>query len=148
MLQTDAIRKSKTGFPWAHTSSARKFENTVADNQKSHTTVERYLQILNNRLIPRWAKRPALEIQPLEIKQWLKDSKREENLENPAVDKIRRVMNLVYNHGQTYGLIPRTEEANPMKFVRVKTQSEYEARIITPEQSFKILTAATPSGPV
>ena len=112
----------------------------LADDQKSHTTVERYLQILNNRLIPRWGKIAALEIQPLYM-QWLKASKREENLENPTVDKIRRVMNLVYKHGQTYGLIPRTEEANPMKFVRVKTQSEYEARIITPEQGFKILTA-------
>lgn len=56
-----------------------------------------------------------------------------------AADKIRRVMNLVFKHGQTYGLIPRTEEANPMKFVRVKTQSEYEAKIITPDQCFKIL---------
>ena len=30
----------------------------LADDQKSHTTVERYLQILNNRLIPRWGKSP------------------------------------------------------------------------------------------
>jgi len=73
--------------------------------------------------------------------QWLKASKRMENLENPTVDKIRRVMNLIFKHGQTYGLIPRTGEANPMKFVRVKTQSEYEAKIITPEQCFRILMA-------
>jgi integrase len=111
------------------------------DDQKSHSTVERYLQILNNRLIPRWGKTAALEIQPLDVKQWLKASKREENLENPTVDKFRRVMNLVFKHGQTYGLIPRGEEGNPMKFVRVKTQSEYEAMLITPEQGFKILMA-------
>ncbi len=116
-------------------------ELAEADDQKSHTTIERYLQILNNRLIPRWGNRPALEVEPLEIMQWLKASKRMENLENPTVDKIRRVMNLVFKHGQTYGLIPRTGEANPMKFVRVKTQSEYEAKIITPEQCFKILMA-------
>jgi integrase len=114
-------------------------ELAEVDDQKSHTTIERYLQILNNRLIPRWGKNAALEIQPLEIMQWLKASKREEKLENPTVDKIRRVMNLVFKHGQTYGLIPRSEEANPMKFVRVKTQSEYEAKIITPDQCFKIL---------
>jgi integrase len=116
-------------------------ELAEADDQKSHTTIERYLQILNNRLIPRWGNRPALEVEPLEIMQWLKASKRMENLENPTVDKIRRVMNLVFKHGQTYGLIPRTGEANPMMFVRVKTQSEYEAKIITPEQCFKILMA-------
>lgn len=102
--------------------------------------MERYLQILSNRLILRWGKRAALEIQPLDVMQWLKASKREENLPNPTVDKIRRVMNLVYKHGQTYGLIPRTEEANPMKFVRVNTQSEYEAIIVTPEEGFKILS--------
>jgi integrase len=113
----------------------------LADDQKSHTTVERYLQILNNRLIPRWGKTAALEIQPLDVMQWLKASKREENLENPTVDKFRRVMNLVFKHGQTYGLLPRSEEGNPMKFVRVKTQSEYEAMLITPEEGFKILMA-------
>ena len=32
------------------------------------------------------------------------------------------------------GLIPPTEEANLMKFVRVKTQSEYRAKIITPSR--------------
>jgi integrase len=111
------------------------------DDQKSHTTVERYLQILNNRLIPRWDKAVTLDIQPLDVKQWLKASKRQENLENPTVDKIRRVMNLVFKHGQTYGLIPRGDEGNPMKFVTVRTQSEYEAMIITPEQGFKILMA-------
>jgi integrase len=111
------------------------------DDQKSHTTVQRYLQILNSRLIPRWDKAVALDIQPLDVKQWLKASKRQENLENPTVEKIRRVMNLVFKHGQTYGLIPRGDEANPMKFVTVRTQSEYEAMIITPEQGFKILMA-------
>ena len=116
-------------------------ELAEADDQLSHTTIERYLQVLNNRLIPRWGNRPALEIEPLEIMQWLKATKRMENLENPTVDKIRRVMNLVFKHGQTYRLIPRTEEANPLKFVRVKTQSEYEAKVITPEQCFQILMA-------
>jgi hypothetical protein len=52
----------------------------------------RYLQILNHRLLPRWGKIATLEIQPLEVRQWLKASKRKENFENPTVDKIRRVM--------------------------------------------------------
>jgi hypothetical protein len=64
---------------------------------------------------------------------------RMENLANPTLDKIRRVMSLVYKHGQRYGLIPRTEEANLMRFVRCKTTSAYEGMILTPKQAFDVL---------
>ena len=49
-------------------------------------------------------------------------------------------MSLVYKHGQRYGLIPRTQEANPMRFVRCKTTSSYEAMILSPQQAFAVLT--------
>jgi integrase len=48
-------------------------------------------------------------------------------------------MSLVYKHGQRYGLIPRGQESNPLLFVRCKTQSDYEAMILTPEQAFAVL---------
>lgn len=110
-----------------------------ATNPKAHTTIAGYKRVLRNRLIPRWGKRIALGIQPLEIEQWLKGLKREESLENPTLDRMRRVMNLVYKHGQRYGLIPRSEESNPLRFVRCKTTSDYEALIITPQQAFGLL---------
>ncbi len=82
----------------------------------------------------------SLDLSPsLEIEQWLKALKREEGLENPTLDKILRVMSLVYKHGQRYGLIPRTQESNPMRFVRCKTTSGYEAMILTPQQAFDVL---------
>jgi hypothetical protein len=80
-----------------------------------------------------------LSIEPLEVEQWLKALKREEGLENPTLDKMRRRMALVYKHGQRYGLIPRNEESNPMRFVRCKTTSEYEAMILSPEQAFAVM---------
>lgn len=80
-------------------------------------------------------------IEPLEIEQWLKAVKKEEQLENPTVDKTRRVMSLVHKSGMRYGLIPRDEESNPLRFVRCKTTSEYEALILTPKQSFNLLMA-------
>src|SRR3974377_994062 len=46
-------------------------------------------------------------------------------------------MNLVYRHGQRYGLIPRDESANPMRWVRKKTTSAYTANIISPRQAFE-----------
>lgn len=110
-----------------------------AVDPKSHTTIAGYKRILKNRCLDQWGKRDALGIKPLEVEQWLKALKREEELENPTLDKTRRVMSLVYKHGQRYGLIPRSEEANPMRFVRCKTTSNYEAMILTPQQAFEIL---------
>jgi len=115
-------------------------EQTETVDPKSHTTIAAYKRILKNRCLDRWGKRAALGIAPLEVEQWLGDTKREENLANPTVDKMRRVMSLVYKHGQRHGLIPRNEESNPMRFVRCKTTSSYEAMILTPQQAFAILT--------
>ena len=115
-------------------------EQTETADPKSHTTIAGYKRILKNRCIDRWGKRAALSLEPLEIELWLKALKREEGLANPTLDKIRRVMSLVYKHGQRYGLIPRTQEANPMRFVRCKTTSSYEAMILTPQQAFAVLT--------
>jgi integrase len=114
-------------------------EQTEAVAPKSHTTIAGYKRILRNRCLDRWGKRTALGIEPLEIEQWLKAIKREEQLENPTLDKTRRVMSLVFKHGQRYGLIPRSEESNPLRFVRCKTTSDYEALILTPKQAFAVL---------
>ena len=62
----------------------------------------------------------------------MKSLKVQEGLGNPTLNRTRRVMSLVYKHSQLYGLIPRTQESNPMRFVRCKTTSEYEAMILIP----------------
>jgi len=72
--------------------------------------------VVRNRLLPKWGTRVALSVEPLEVEQWLKGLKRDERLANPTLDKMRRVMSLVYKHGQRYGLIPRNQESNPMRF--------------------------------
>src|SRR5215813_1492296 len=69
----------------------------------------------------------------------LKSLKVQEGLGNPTLDRTRRFMSLVYKHSQRYGLIPRTQESHPMRFVRCKTTSEYEAMILTPEQAYAVL---------
>jgi len=50
-------------------------ENELGDQSdavdpKSYSTIGAYKRILHNRLIPRWGKRVALGIEPLEIEQW------------------------------------------------------------------------------
>jgi integrase len=112
---------------------------TESIHAKAHTTVRAYERIIRNRLLPRWRNRIAVGIEPLEVEQWLKDLKREKRYANPTLDKTRRVMSLIYRHGQRYGLIPRHQESNPMRFVRCRTTSAYEAMILTPEQAYAVL---------
>src|ERR1700756_862098 len=106
---------------------------------KAHTTIKGYERVLRNRLLPRWGNRIALGIEPLEVEQWLRALKKEERLANPTLDKTRRVMSLIYKHGQRYGLIPRNQESNPMRFVRCRTTRGYEAMILPPEQAYTVL---------
>ena len=114
-------------------------EPTESIHPKAHTTIRAYERVLRNRLLPRWGNRVALSVEPLEVEQWLKSMKGQEGLANPTLDKTRRVMSLVYRHAQRYGLIPRNQESNPLRFVRCKTTSDYEAMILTPEQSYAVL---------
>jgi integrase len=114
-------------------------DQSEAAIEKAYTTAETYKRILTNRVIPRFGKRVPQSIEPLEVERWLKELKKAEGLQNPTLDKIRRVMNLVYRHGQRYGLIPRDESANPMRWVRQKTTSAYTAIIMSPCQAFEIL---------
>lgn len=83
--------------------------------------------------------RIALGIEPLEAEQWLSGLKNEQDLANPTLDRVRRVMSLVYRHGQRYRLISRSWESNPMPFARCRTSSGYEAMILTPEQAYAIM---------
>ena len=63
----------------------------------------------------------------------------EEDLENSTIDKIRRVMHLVYSTAQANDLIPRTQEANPVTHVHIATLTEYEAILVTPQQAWNII---------
>jgi hypothetical protein len=120
-------------------------ERAESIHPKAHTTIMGYERVLRNRLLPRWGDRIALGIEPLEGEQWLKALKSEKNLAHPTLDRVRRVMSLVYRHGQRYGLIPRSYDSNPMRFVRCKTTSGYEAMILTPETG--ICDRPKPAGP-
>jgi len=60
-------------------------------------------------------------------------------LENQTRAKIRQVISLVYKHGQRVGFLPRTEEANPVRFVRQSTISNFDPIILTPTQAFAII---------
>ncbi|MFL6437989.1 MAG: tyrosine-type recombinase/integrase [Terriglobales bacterium] len=87
----------------------------------------------------RWETETAAVIAPLEIERWLKTLRKELGLANPTLHKICQVMSLVYKHSQRWGLIPRDEGANPLRFVHCQSTSDYESMTIRPEQALAIV---------
>jgi len=100
-------------------------DQSDAVDPKSHTTIVGYKRNLRLHILPKWGRRIALGIEPLEIEGWLKSLKRDHHLENPTLDRQRRIMSLVFRSGQRYGLIPRGDQHNPLRFVRCKTTTDY-----------------------
>jgi hypothetical protein len=79
------------------------------------------------------AEHVAKDIEPLEIQQWL--DKRSYGL----CSKLRNAMSAVYNHGQKWGLIPRTEESNPMKHVSAPCKSDFEAAQLSGSEAAAVI---------
>ena len=111
---------------------------------KAASTIEDRERIIRNRLLPRFGEQDALKITPSEIKGWLESVQDEEDLENSTVEKIRRVIHLVYATAQANDLIPRTVEANPVKHVHIATTTEYEAILVTPQEAWDIICRLKP----
>ncbi len=101
-------------------------------------------------MLPRWGKSPAGSIKPIGVEGWFEilastpQGKRKKPLKWPTIDKINSVMSQIFAHAQRHGLISSQMGCNPFrspKFggVRCKTQSDYEAKVVTPEQMIAIL---------
>lgn len=58
-------------------------------------------------------------MRPFQVEDRFKEIERQHQLETTTLAEIRKVMNLVYRHGQRNGILPRTDEGNPMLFVRL-----------------------------
>lgn len=98
------------------------------------TTQYTYRRLINDYLVPRWCAFNALDIQPVEIEQWLGTIKRS----NPTKDKIRRAMSVIYTRAQKFGLIPRTDSSNPVKWVEQSAKSSYKPLVLDPAFAAKI----------
>jgi integrase len=94
-------------------------------------TVKHYV---NDYLLPRWGASLALDIQPLEIELWLGSLKHS----NPTKDKIRRIMSVIYTRAQKYGLVPRSDSSNPVKWVEQSAKSSYKPIVLDPATAAKI----------
>lgn len=103
----------------------------------AETTQGNVEHIVDDCLIPRWGERYALEIEPLEIEQWLGSLP----LANPTKDKLRRVMSIIYSQAQKYGMVPRSDSSNPLRWVEQSAKSNYRPVVVDPATAAKILQA-------
>ena len=122
----------------------KKVPDSKKRRPRAASTIEDRERIIRKRLLPRFGERDALKIKPSEIKAWLESVQDDEDLENSTVDKIRRVMNLVYSTAQANDLIPRTVEANPVKHVHIAVGTGYEAILVTPQDAWNIICRMEP----
>jgi integrase len=110
---------------------------------KAHSTVETYRRYINRHILPRWETVRASEMEPIAIQNWLGELRVHSNLSNSTLVKVRNVMVAIFKHAQRYGSLPRTQEANPMVFVRQSSVSNYEPIVLTLPQCVDILANLT-----
>src|SRR5438094_9098858 len=93
-----------------------RIDQSESARPKAFPTIETYERHLIKRIIPRWGRLAplAVESRPVEasIRELRKGSaqKKVKPLADPTIDKIRRIMSLVYKHGQRHNFVPRQQE--------------------------------------
>jgi integrase len=103
---------------------------------RKESTKSLHKQIVNDILVPRWGARVAVEIRPREIKGWLKTL----GVQEPTRYKYKTVMGTVYTFAQSEDMLPLGQENNPVHYVKgIAASSDYEAIILTPEQTLRVL---------
>jgi len=122
-----------------------RIDQSESARPKAFPTVETYERNLINRIIPRWGKLAPLAVESRHVEAWFRElrkgntQKKVKALADPTIDKIRRIMSLVFKHGQRCNFLPRQQEGNPMNWVSQRTTSDYRAIVMTPKQAFEVL---------
>jgi integrase len=128
---------------------ANDLSNPDVIKPKAETTIECYEHVIRYHLIERWGEELAVEIRPADFEYWLKArsiDKDPHGLQWSTLSKMRNVASLVYAHAQRQGLIPDDVKYNPVRpaelgGARCKCGSDYAAVILTPNQTFQILSS-------
>jgi integrase len=108
---------------------------------KKQSTEDLHRQIVGGLLAPRWGARSFAEIKPVEIKRWLNTL----GVGETTRAKYLSVMRAVYTFAQSEGVIPLGLEYNPACYVKgFSSLSDYEAMILDPEQTYRVLERLDP----
>src|SRR5882762_515694 len=108
----------------------------------AHTTQYLHRHIINDYLVDRWGGKFALDLRGLAIEGWLYSLSKDEggDLEGPTLGKIKQIMMVVLRYAEKYGHIPTGFTTELGRQISISTSSDYEAVILTPEQTMTILS--------
>src|SRR5882724_13589362 len=110
-----------------------------ADKTRAASTLEDRNRILTKILIPRWGSRAALSIKAPEVKQWKRAYQAEQDIQDATMKKVLDIMGAVYRLAIVDGLVPLTENTNPVRPVQRSAKTDYTAVIVEPKQALAIL---------
>src|SRR5664280_62109 len=110
--------------------------------QLAHTTQYLHKHVINDYLLARWADETALDLWGLAIEDWLHSLSKAEGgeLEGPTLGKIKQVLMVVLRYAEKYGHLPMGFATELGNQISISTSSDYEAVILTPEQTMTVLS--------
>jgi integrase len=132
---TEQINQAPSGHNLRFRQIADFYLNSDAFRKLAHTTQYCYRHIVNDYLVPHWGNQFAVEIKSLAVEQWLRSL----DLAGPTVGKTKYVMMVVFLHAEKYDRITEGFTANLKSKIAIESSSDYEAIILTPEQTFTAL---------
>lgn len=118
--------------------------------KKAAESADRDEHNLDRYVLPRWGTQKALDINPIQIEEWFEalastpQGRKQKPLNWRTIEKLKSVMSQVFTHAQRHCLIPaalnpKGRPTNPCLLARCSTSSDYEARVVEPEQMIAIL---------
>jgi integrase len=107
--------------------------------RKAKGTIYNYQHDLDNFVLPRWKDEVACKIKPIAVRDWFYSLHDEEGYDWQTVTKIKMVMGQVFSHAYMYDL---ETCRNPIEKVMIpgSEESDYEARVLQPEETLKIIS--------
>jgi len=102
---------------------------------KSANTINHVEHIVRAYLVPRFGNEIAEDIKPLDIQRWFKSLHETGGLAWTTIAKMRGVMSRIYK----VGILHERVAKNPVLHVETRSKTDYNAIVITPEQTLAIL---------
>ena len=102
---------------------------------KSANTISHVEHIVRAYLVPRFGSEIAEDIKPLDIQRWFKSLHETGGLAWTTIAKMRGVMSRIYKVGNLHEHVAK----NPVLHVETRSKTDYNAIVITPEQTLAIL---------